>query len=342
MTSSCIQPSAIKLSICIPTRNRAAILAATLENILGQATQQCEVVISDNASTDDTEQVAARFAGRFERIRYIRQSMDIGFDRNTDSVVGFARGEYCWLIPDDDVLRQDAVSTVLEALCYDYSLVVVNAEIIDAHTSKVLWARRPDILADRICGPDELDGLFEVAGEQLTYLGAVVIKRAIWLERERSRYYGTLLAYHAVIFQKPLPGNALVMARPLILHKFGNQTWLANGVEMQSRMGALIESLAISETRKKSLISAGRSIYGTALLVYRAIGCYTLANYRSWVRPHLHSPWNKLWAVMIALLPGTLVYLFMVSYYSVAPGNQEFFLALLRNSPYRRKRRGSL
>jgi abequosyltransferase len=45
------QPTAIKLSICITTLNRAAFIAATLDSILAQVTADCEVVVLDGGST---------------------------------------------------------------------------------------------------------------------------------------------------------------------------------------------------------------------------------------------------------------------------------------------------
>jgi len=65
MLSSSSQSNTIKLSVCISTVNRAAFLGATLENLVAQATEELEIVVSDNASTDETGKVVAEYALRF-------------------------------------------------------------------------------------------------------------------------------------------------------------------------------------------------------------------------------------------------------------------------------------
>src|SRR5262245_4495007 len=102
-----------KLSICIGTFNRAEFLEATLQSIISQATSECEIVVSNNASTDDTDRVVAEYASRFGGLRYIKQGTNLGFDRNFDAAVETARGEYCWLFSDDDVMKPGALAGVL-------------------------------------------------------------------------------------------------------------------------------------------------------------------------------------------------------------------------------------
>jgi len=60
----------IKLSICIPTYNRAAFLGEALDSVIRQATDEVEIVVSDNASTDNTEALVREYQARFPRIRY--------------------------------------------------------------------------------------------------------------------------------------------------------------------------------------------------------------------------------------------------------------------------------
>ncbi len=62
----------IKLSICIPTHNRARFIKETLENVISQADDAVEIVIVDGASTDNTEEVARFFQQKFENIIYYR------------------------------------------------------------------------------------------------------------------------------------------------------------------------------------------------------------------------------------------------------------------------------
>lgn len=107
------------LSICIPTFNRAPLLKSALQCILPQVkahSDEVELVISDNASTDGTAEVIewARQLGPF---RYRRNTENIGACRNIVGLTSeLAAGEYCWILPDDDIVREDAISRLLSII----------------------------------------------------------------------------------------------------------------------------------------------------------------------------------------------------------------------------------
>jgi glycosyltransferase involved in cell wall biosynthesis len=105
----------MKVSICIPTYNRCQHLTNCLQSIVsnkGRATLDFEVCVSDNRSTDDTEQVVRRAQAHID-IKYRRNAQNLGIPRNFLSVVEMATGEFVWLIGDDDLL----VPSALEELC---------------------------------------------------------------------------------------------------------------------------------------------------------------------------------------------------------------------------------
>jgi abequosyltransferase len=319
MPSTILQPSAPKLSICITTFNRAAFIGATIESILIQLTNDCEVVVLDGASTDGTQHVVSEYTRRFDRLRYIRQDTNNGFDRDCDRVVELAGGEYCWLMTDDDLLKPGAIAAVLQALRRDFSLIIVNAEAKDLSMSKVLMRRWLDFESDRVYGPGEMDRLFVELGDVLTYVGSVVVKRAIWLDRERERYYGSWFIYLGVIFQEPLPGEALVIAEPFITYRAGNtQTWSPQrGEIIFVKWPLLVASLALSESAKKKVESTEPWRNPRLLLQWRGLGFYSLSEYQRWVRPRLRSIRETLIPALVALIPGVLVNTFFVFYYSV-------------------------
>lgn len=106
------------LSICIPTYNRAQYLKDCLDNIIGQFRdrdiyEQIEVVISDNASKDNTQELVREYQKDFFNIRYFRNKENLGFDRNVDAVLTKAIGKFCWLMSDDDIIEKKALSFIL-------------------------------------------------------------------------------------------------------------------------------------------------------------------------------------------------------------------------------------
>lgn len=106
------------LTIAIPTRNRAPFLRECLSSIRaqGEATGRIEVLVSDNASTDDTEKVIEDVRAAGLPVGYTRQPQDVGFDRNFEEVVGRARGTFTWVIGDDDWIEPGGLTRVLELL----------------------------------------------------------------------------------------------------------------------------------------------------------------------------------------------------------------------------------
>lgn len=88
------------VTIAIPTFNRAASVRECALAALSQSYPNIEVVVSDNASTDETQAVLATIEDR--RLRVIRQATNIGLLPNWNACVDAARGEYFVLVPDDD------------------------------------------------------------------------------------------------------------------------------------------------------------------------------------------------------------------------------------------------
>lgn len=90
------------VSICIPTRNRAASLAHSLESIRAQDYSPLEILISDNCSEDRTEEVCQALVREDSRIRYVRQPHNIGLHGNHNFCMDSARGEFVCVFHDHD------------------------------------------------------------------------------------------------------------------------------------------------------------------------------------------------------------------------------------------------
>ena len=90
------------VTIGIPTRNRAALLGRALESALAQQGVEVEVVVSDNASTDGTRALCEAMAAADGRLKVLRHGVDIGPERNFQSVLDAASGAmFMWLADDD-------------------------------------------------------------------------------------------------------------------------------------------------------------------------------------------------------------------------------------------------
>jgi len=91
-----------RVTIGLPVYNGEAFLSQALDSMFAQTYSDFELIISDNASTDKTEEICREYAAQDRRIRYSRNSVNIGVDRNFNRTCELARGEYFrWGAADD-------------------------------------------------------------------------------------------------------------------------------------------------------------------------------------------------------------------------------------------------
>jgi glycosyltransferase involved in cell wall biosynthesis len=100
-----------RLTIAIPTVNRAALLGRAIESALAQTSPDIEIIVSDNGSTDDTPAVIARYAGR--GLRTFRHPATIHATKHGQFLVEQARGEFFVGLSDDDFLEPEFAAEVL-------------------------------------------------------------------------------------------------------------------------------------------------------------------------------------------------------------------------------------
>jgi glycosyltransferase involved in cell wall biosynthesis len=122
-----------KVTIAIPTYNRArTFLPTTLGSACAQTFRDLEILVSDNASADDTQAVVSSFNDA--RIRYHRHPENVGSSKNMDFCVANARGEYLVVVPDDDFLDEDFVATCMDLASRNPGVGVIRTgtRLVDA------------------------------------------------------------------------------------------------------------------------------------------------------------------------------------------------------------------
>lgn len=92
------------VSIIIPTYNRANYLVESIESVLKQTYENIEIIVSDNASTDNTFEVMQKYKDN-KKIKYFRNKKNIGMVSNwKKALYEYANGEYAMILSDDDYL----------------------------------------------------------------------------------------------------------------------------------------------------------------------------------------------------------------------------------------------
>ncbi|HSC74752.1 MAG TPA: glycosyltransferase family 2 protein [Pseudomonadales bacterium] len=104
------------VSIVITTYNGGKYLAEQLDSIVGQTYRQLEIIISDDASSDDTLAIAQRYAAQDARIVLLRHDSNVGLHANLDAALARASGEYIAISDQDDIWRSDKIEKQLSLL----------------------------------------------------------------------------------------------------------------------------------------------------------------------------------------------------------------------------------
>jgi abequosyltransferase len=114
------------LVMVIPTYNRSDLLDAQIARVVESARDQwdhCQLLISDNASTDNTPAVCQKWQNELgDRLQVYRQPTNLGLIGNVCFCFQRSSGAHTWTISDDDPIESSAVSTVLEAIQHDKEL----------------------------------------------------------------------------------------------------------------------------------------------------------------------------------------------------------------------------
>lgn len=105
-----------RLSVGLPVYNSSAYVAESIEAILGQTFEDFELIISDNASTDDTGDICRSYGKQDSRIRYIRQRKNVGLAPNHNFCAKRARGSLFKWAAGDDLYARDLLEKCVAAL----------------------------------------------------------------------------------------------------------------------------------------------------------------------------------------------------------------------------------
>jgi abequosyltransferase len=114
-----VKQNSIKISVCIPTYNRASLLSELLESILIQDFSGFEIVINEDCSPERhlIRTVVERYSALYpNQIRYFENENNLGYDANMRSLIERARGEYCLFMGNDDLMCPGAIKIISDII----------------------------------------------------------------------------------------------------------------------------------------------------------------------------------------------------------------------------------
>lgn len=148
------------VSVALPVFNGADHLESVAKSVLAQDHERLELVISDNASTDGTEEIARGLVAADRRVIYHRHGENVGLLNNFVHAMRLARGRYIRWIGDDDWIAPNYVTRCLGEFAADNRLVLVTTRM--AYTSDDGVTRHGSRQSGVLCSDDPVERFTEV------------------------------------------------------------------------------------------------------------------------------------------------------------------------------------
>ena len=212
-----------KVAIGLPVYNGDNYLAAAIESILAQSYGDFDFLISDNASTDGTEEICQAYAKRDPRIRYVRQAQNVGAAANYNLLVPMTDSPYFKWAAHDDLLAPGFLAACVDVLDRNPTVVLASpaSMLIDEFGKALPYAAEFGGMIDRsgVCWPvmpERNDGL--MAKDPAMRFAAVMLNMFMCVE-----IFG--LMRRSMLLRTPLQGpfcgaNKVVLARMSLLGPF--------------------------------------------------------------------------------------------------------------------------
>ena len=261
------------VSIGLYVWNGAECIRAALDSLLAQTFKDFELIISDNASTDDTQKICREYERNDSRIRYIRQKENIGGYTNADFVRHETRGQYFMWACHDDIWDKHFIKKCLEKFKEDQNAIGVFSRFLSDEPagtieidpsksfpfSKDLYQRlksylkfrvtdgkvftiyslwRSDVLTDFVdkAGYSDINWVFK----QLFFGYLLLVDEILFQRREATKY-------HEIVFKKNLTKFKI------FLHIFTDRLISARGDFSRVHLKYIWRSRALTKTEKIKL-----------------------------------------------------------------------------------------
>ena len=129
------------ISIGMAVYNGERYVRQALDSLLAQDYVNFELIISDNASTDKTQDICLEYESKDKRIRYYQNQTNVGALRNFDRVFELSSGEYFMWACHDDYWKPRYLSSCLEAFNISEAIVLAGTECdsIDPETGELIF-----------------------------------------------------------------------------------------------------------------------------------------------------------------------------------------------------------
>ncbi len=269
------------LTIAIPTYNRKKLLKRALDSIVHQLNPQVEVLVSDNASDDGTDEMIET---NFPMIRYIKNEKNMGVDYNFLQCYREGKGKYVILFGSDDRMSEGAVNYLSDFLeKNDCDLTFLNYRFFDV-TKNEVYINNGEAIKNYKTEHDivtkDRNLFIKYAG--ITYMSALVVKRLPLLKVKDSEHFIGTNFIHTCIMLESIKDK-----QPLF------------GVIMQPfiEANATVGQSEVSKTPERQFEIFGKCMYH--VICIQAVECgFTKRQMRKYYLRYLHN--YPFWRILLS------------------------------------------
>ena len=234
--------SEVLLTIGIPSFNGEKYIESTIYSALKQILDlncfKVEIVISDNASTDNTSQIVKSFVEKYpDIVKYFVNDVNLGFDKNVDKLFKLARGKYVEILGDDDFICEGGLKKLINVLNSDVnaSVVLLNMNFLDINSN----VEYGDFVIERDWIFLSGDDFFQFSKWRTSAISSLVIRRDDWNVLNLKPYFGTQWVHLSAIIEILGQNNlSYVISDRIITVRTGNSMW-SNHFGNQLKIGLI-------------------------------------------------------------------------------------------------------
>lgn len=248
------------VSIGIPTFNRAASLRRSVLSVLKQDYSNIEILISDNASVDETPDVCQVLCLADNRIKYMRQSHNMGACENFNQVLNDATGEFFMWLGDDDWLDPSYVSQCAAFLLNSPAFSLVAGKALYFQGEAIIYEGKSINLLN-VSGKERVIDYFEIVTDNGVFYG--VARREFllnthlqntiagdWLLVGHLAFLGKVKTLENVFVNRLLGGTSSSM--PNLIEAYGMKGFLARNPYLKIALNILTDIIWNSEIYRPS------------------------------------------------------------------------------------------
>jgi len=187
-----------RVSVLMPTFNNAPFIAEAIHSVLRQTFADLELVVSDNASTDETGEIVAAYAARDPRVRYTRNPHNVGISGNFNLAYSRAHpgSEFLAILPSDDAWQAGFLAALVGVLEAHPEIDVAHCDALRVDPNGEVLGRLSAQFRMPPSGAHlDLPGL--LLGDFFIHTPAAVVRRRALSERLPDRLFEESLTYVA-------------------------------------------------------------------------------------------------------------------------------------------------